>query len=1180
MPITVQNREQVASLYVAMFGRAPDGEGFGFWVNELGNNGKTFAQVADAMYATSPARAYFPSWYTNQEIISSFYTNVLGRTADADGLAFWTAKLNAAGATPGKVIAEMISVVETYSGTDAAGLTSKALFVNKGDVAQAYAEANGSVAGATSILSTVTADAATATAAQNAIKNGTAPGVGGATGQTFTLTTAADGGAAFTGGNANDSFNGVINGVNGTGTTFNPGDNLAGGGGTDKLAVSASGDNNNGGATLTISGFTLDSIERVEISNFDTNTTQTNTHTFDMSGATGVTAVALNGSTVNGDTLFTNLKNLVSAEMTNGGGDLSVGYSSAVTLTGTTDAQGLTVNGVTAGDFTAGNGFEVFNVATTGTKSTLTSLTVGTPTSGTQTLNVTGAVDLAITNALASTVKTVNASAFTGGLTIGLNTGVDTSVTGGSGNDVFNYTTGLSTADTIDGGAGTDILSVTDTLSNAMSNVKNVETLRMGGASKTYDTSKITGLTGFQIADGTSDITVNALGTKSSVTVLGDVTGANTLAQTAASSEITVTLDNSTLKAANGVDVVALTLTNTATLNVVSSGGNLDSTASAANSNSLDLGTTSSLTKIVVSGDTNLSLDNDGTIDATIGAVNSTVRTIDAAAFTGRLYVTASTSASTITGGSGADSITGGTGNDSLVGGAGNDTIASGGGDDNIAGNDGNDSISLGAATAATKVVTVDGGAGNDTITMTSATGYFSLAGGAGDDSFVVSGATSVYFDANDTLAGGDGNDSLTFAGTNGAAFDMSTNAADLANVTGFESVRLDVSGLGTNNHTLSFTFNDVLASNIGNGTLNISAVDAATPSANAGADVTVDASGVLLSSTKVNFTGSAAVQYVYKVGGATDNAVFGAQDDLVQVSNVGYLAAADSLDGGAGSDTLALNYGATSSTAVTLDLTTRTGIKGFETLNLDGVNGNGSGALTVTVSDAFAVANAATSTNTFTIGRTQLGSTTLDDTGTTRITASSVTSTKLGLGGAGGADTIIGGALADTITGNGGNDSLTGGAGNDSFVATASMGIDTITDFDFGTSTTTVDSLNLAARSLSFTSNDFDTVGLVSAGYVADVDVYIFNTASYADVAALDTALETLSTAADGSNKDLILVWQDSLGSVHVSQAVGAAGGGGDAGDEYSVTDLFILSGLTITGVSSLVNIGDFVVA
>lgn len=170
MAITVQMRTQISQLYVAMFGRAPDAEGLGFWVNKL-NAGTSFADVANQMFATAPARDYYPAFATNSEIITSFYTNVLGRSPDAEGLAFWVGKLNAAGATPGSVIAQMIGVVAGYTGADPAGIASAALFNNKVAVAQYYAEHGGNIASADDILVGVTADPATVTAAKAVIDN-------------------------------------------------------------------------------------------------------------------------------------------------------------------------------------------------------------------------------------------------------------------------------------------------------------------------------------------------------------------------------------------------------------------------------------------------------------------------------------------------------------------------------------------------------------------------------------------------------------------------------------------------------------------------------------------------------------------------------------------------------------------------------------------------------------------------------------------------------------------------------------------------------------------------------------------------------------------------------------------------------------------------------------------------
>lgn len=139
-------RMTVARLYVALFGRAPDAEGLYFWAGRLEAE-QTPVQLADAMFACEPARAYYPAFLTNQEVVYSFYLKVLGRLPDAAGLAYWTAKLNDASATPGSVISEMIAVVASYAGSDPAGVASAALFNGRCERALAWGEAGGGVPG-------------------------------------------------------------------------------------------------------------------------------------------------------------------------------------------------------------------------------------------------------------------------------------------------------------------------------------------------------------------------------------------------------------------------------------------------------------------------------------------------------------------------------------------------------------------------------------------------------------------------------------------------------------------------------------------------------------------------------------------------------------------------------------------------------------------------------------------------------------------------------------------------------------------------------------------------------------------------------------------------------------------------------------------------------------------------
>ena len=186
------------------------------------------------------------------------------------------------------------------------------------------------------------------------------------------------------------------------------------------------------------------------MSNFDTDATFNNI--IDTTLFTGVTTVGLSSSSANGDTQFTNLGNLVAAEMRNGSGDLSVAYTAAA-VAGTADTQNLTLSAQTAGTFTAAK-VETLAITSELSANTLTAITAADMTK----LTVAGSASLKVTGALAT--KTIDASAATGAVNVTLTT-ADQSVTGGSAADIIDTVTMLTSADTINGGSGTDTLKMT-----------------------------------------------------------------------------------------------------------------------------------------------------------------------------------------------------------------------------------------------------------------------------------------------------------------------------------------------------------------------------------------------------------------------------------------------------------------------------------------------------------------------------------------------------------------------------------------------------------------------------------------------------------------------------------------------------------------------------------------------
>lgn len=455
MAITVQMRTQVTQLYVALFGRAPDAEGLGYWVQRV-NAGESLTSIANAMFATEPARAYYPSFLTNQEIIASFYVNVLGRTADAEGLAHWTAKLNAPGATPGSVINEMIGVVANYvanGGSDPAGLSSAALYANKVQVAQYWGENVGTIAGADAILSTITADPASVTAAITAI-NTPVP-------INYNLTTGVD---VVDASGAN-----TVTGTADVAGTFTTGDIVKGNGSTT--------------LNLTVNGTPPSLATVANVGNVNVNVVASSTVNADL--WSGINTVSIVSPTLNGTTLTlqnaqvgtvygisgTNGSMTVTYRDTSGTADNALGYLAGA---------GTTANPVTL-DLSSANTVEGLVLSTTG--SNTATVNAGT---GAKTVTVGGNGTNTLT--FGATAATVAFDASTS-----------------TGTNKFTFASGsIGKEDTVKGGTGAD--TVTANASTSFAKMTGVETFvtTVNGGVALYDGANVTGLKTVTINQGTA----------------------------------------------------------------------------------------------------------------------------------------------------------------------------------------------------------------------------------------------------------------------------------------------------------------------------------------------------------------------------------------------------------------------------------------------------------------------------------------------------------------------------------------------------------------------------------------------------------------------------------------------------------------------------------------------------
>lgn len=120
--MVVDNAARVNAYYWGVLGRAPDAEGFRFWVDKMdaGLGGeqlvRLFLNGAERLQAQ-------PAEESASAFIDGCYGDLLGRSADADGKAFWLGRLETLGSTQqdarAAVVVEMIDYLTRPDGQSA-----------------------------------------------------------------------------------------------------------------------------------------------------------------------------------------------------------------------------------------------------------------------------------------------------------------------------------------------------------------------------------------------------------------------------------------------------------------------------------------------------------------------------------------------------------------------------------------------------------------------------------------------------------------------------------------------------------------------------------------------------------------------------------------------------------------------------------------------------------------------------------------------------------------------------------------------------------------------------------------------------------------------------------------------------------------------------------------------------
>jgi hypothetical protein len=402
-----------------------------------------------------------------------------------------------------------------------------------------------------------------------------------------------------------------------------------------------------------------------------------------------------------------------------------------------------------------------------------------------ETVTITGSGEFLLGAAGAGlTSGTVNASGNSGNTTIVLGA-EESTVTGGAGNDTFDFEGNLTFEDTIDGGTGTNTLNISGAatqLSNTagsgnVANVSNIQNLTIQAGTVgdiTIDADQITGLTTIDAeGDFESDrLNITDLANNSTIRIGGDIDGNDDfdidLKSNTANDSVTIDLESTA-----ATQTITDFDTNNGFLNSLTINSDDDGDGDAATITNLQgvLGATS----ITITGDKAL------TITDALAAFQTSVNGAD---FEGALTVLASTTASELIGGDGADSLTGGSGDDILTGGAGNDTLVGAGGNDTITAGAGSNVIRVGTTDDGTTVLQVTT-ANTDTVLDFNANLEIEIdaegfSNGAGTDAQNVEG---------DAVVAGDAADFFSYNSGSAATIADETNGSNIIDVTSSSSI-------------------------------------------------------------------------------------------------------------------------------------------------------------------------------------------------------------------------------------------------------------------------------------------------------------------------------------------------------------------------------------------------------
>lgn len=596
---------------------------------------------------------------------------------------------------------------------------------------------------------------------------------------------------------------------------------------------------------------------------------------------------------------------------------------------------------------------------------------------------------------------------------------------------------------------------------------KNFENLTFAGAGVVNKTAAVatgadidaTPFTGTITLKQNDDVAVKVVNVKGQTLALNTAANATVLTAAFDAAQTSATVTNT---AAVGSATFSISGTKLETVNITS-----DKTATAATLTVTDTGNTVKNANITATGAAAVSVGStalESVVIAGAGAVTLTAgtapsKTLDASKSTGGVTYATDLVAQQFTGSSAKDTVQFGATTKAQTLGEGDDVVI----------------MSVAALGAGGSI---DGGAGNDTITLSAANAATATSSAALGAAFAASISGFDKFGIQDADAA------------------RTVDAQYIDGITFITSVGSSVGGLTINNAAGGSTLELTGGANAAGVTYNLKDATSTSDSINLivkhtadGTFGSVTASGVEtlnITSTDSNTTVAGTVDHTLTVVDTAAKSIVitgNAHLTLTQASTV--LTSVDAsgmtvANATTGADTLGLNF----STAALAD-TYATATDGTTTVTIKGTNG-------VDVISGAAVVDATVNLNISGGLGGKAGAT--GDTLTGGAGADTITSLGLGnhnLSGGAGKDTITGNTGDDTITGGAGADTLKGAGGNDKFVFTlasdsAPTAYDTIVDFVAKTATANGDVLNFASAAFGGTTAAFGAIFIADNGTLA----------------------------------------------------------------------------------------------